>query len=581
MNMRWAWTLPVLTLATALASGPVRGQTTGAPMGGSNYAAAGQVPVDPAMIAAMQAQAWQAQAYGMPAAQPAGQATYPQQAMTPMPVKGQQMTFLVPDTGMPSGSMAGAYPPAMPSMYPQGVMPAAYLAAVQAEAAPPTPAPMPMGPMPDAYGAYGYAPNDLGSPGYGPGGMPMAPTYDQGGYGGSMGPMGPMGMYNQGGYGGPMYEGQSMMDGGCPYCGGQGCQQCGGHGGLFGHHGDGSHLPNGLLGDVFGFIAPYPDGGCAAVRWFDFAVDYMMLKRDNTGRSQPFTTRGINNTIVLETDDLDFGSYRPGFRFIGAYQLGPANSVEFTYFGQFHYDANAVVRSPNANLFSVFSDFGINPFGGFAEFDQANFQQISYTSSFDSFEIDWRCRWMSPNCRYQGSWTVGARHFILDEKFRYVSVSGPNGFPTATGFEAARAQVDTDVTNNLTGIQFGSDLWICILPGLRAGGELKAGVYGNHMNVNTTAGSNLIANDFFEFQDANDVAFIGQANLLATYRINYQWTLRAGYTFLFVDGVALASENFNPRPPLVNNPFDPRVPFVNDNGNVFYHGWNVGLEFMW
>ena len=69
--------------------------------------------------------------------------------------------------------------------------------------------------------------------------------------------------------------------------------------------------------------------------------------------------------------------------------------------------------------------------------------------------------------------------------------------------------------------------------------------------------------------------------MLTTYRLNYQWTLRGGYTFLFVDGVALASENFNPSPPLLNNPFAPRVPRTNDNGSVFYHGWNVGLEFMW
>jgi hypothetical protein len=69
--------------------------------------------------------------------------------------------------------------------------------------------------------------------------------------------------------------------------------------------------------------------------------------------------------------------------------------------------------------------------------------------------------------------------------------------------------------------------------------------------------------------------------LLATYRINYQWTLRAGYQFLFVDGVALATENFNPVAPALNNPFDPREVVINDDGNVFYHGWNAGVEFMW
>jgi hypothetical protein len=43
----------------------------------------------------------------------------------------------------------------------------------------------------------------------------------------------------------------------------------------------------------------------------------------------------------------------------------------------------------------------------------------------------------------------------------------------------------------------------------------------------------------------------------------------------------LASENFNSLPPNVNNGFRPHVALINDNGSVFYHGWNVGVEYMW
>jgi hypothetical protein len=485
------------------------------------------------------------------------------------------------------------YAPAGPMYAPYAMAPAAYTGgpvAGEPTLAPQMPGQFPGAPLPDVYGAYGYVPAGGMAPGYGPppdygqggydqsGAPPMMPGYDSGyGMGGPM-PAGPMGM--------PGYGGPGM--GGCEMCGGYGCDAC--RGGFFGlfhgrHNGHGSLFPNGLLGDVLGLVAPYPDGGCAAPRWFDFAVDYMALKRDNAGRSdQVFSTLGINGIPVVTASDLDFGSYKPGFRFTGAVQVGPANSVEFTYFGQFYYDAHDRFFAPGA-LFSVFSEFGNFPFGGFSEFDRADLQRIDYTSTFDSFEVNWRKRWMAPNCRYQGSWTVGVRHFILDESLAFFSSSITNGFLTGTGAVPARTTVTTDVTNNLTGLQFGSDLWICVLPGLRAGGEVQAGVYGNHMNINNTFASNLIPaaieNQLNERLDANDVAFIGQINLLTTYRINYQWTLRAGYTFLFVDGVALAVENFNPAPPNVNNPFDPREPFTNDDGNVFYHGWNVGLEFMW
>jgi hypothetical protein len=235
-------------------------------------------------------------------------------------------------------------------------------------------------------------------------------------------------------------------------------------------------------------------------------------------------------------------------------------------------------------LYSTLGDFGVNPVLSnaiFPEFNSADFQRIDYQSTFDSFEINWRRRWMAPNCRYQGSWTLGVRHFVLDEKFNYSSISTVNTIidPNIAPFPLpARGAAITNTTNNLTGIQIGTDAWVCLLPGLRVGGEFQAGVYGNHMNINNYFFSNQVNPDVIEELQANDVSFIGQANLLVTYRINYQWSARAGYQFLYVDGVALAPENFNSIPPQVNAP---RQTFTNDNGNVFYHGWNVGLEYMW
>lgn len=557
MNMRVGWTLAVLAaLKMALAAEPAWSQ------GGPNNPAAGgadgarAAAADPAALAMAQAQAYQAQAY---------------QAQVYQAMMAQQAAMYGP---------AAMYGQA--AMYPQGMQPVAYMP-TPATVQPQTPGPFPGGPTPDVHGAYGYMPAEYGAagygqPGYGPAGYGSAgapgyapdpyaggaPAYDQSGYAGG----GPMG-------GGPMGGGPMGYD--------PNCDPNSGAWGLPGSEVNGQHLPNGLLGDVLGLIAPYPDGGCAAPRWYDFAVDYMMMKRDNSGRSQDFTSNGLNGPVVLTTNNLNFAQFRPGFRLSAAMQLMAANSLEFTYFGQFNFTSQAAVHSATGNLFSVFNGFPVIPglLGQFPEFNNADFQQISYQSTFDSFEINWRKRWMSPNCRYQGSWTLGVRHFILDEKFRYSSSSSINGFlPNVGPFVPARGQDDTDTTNNLTGFQIGTDAWICILPGLRAGGEFQGGVYGNHMNINTTIGNNIPNSGgvFREQLQSNDVSFIGQANLLATYRFNYQWSGRFGYQFLYVDGVALASENFNPTAPRVT-PL--HVPRINDNGNVFYHGWNVGLEYMW
>jgi hypothetical protein len=301
-------------------------------------------------------------------------------------------------------------------------------------------------------------------------------------------------------------------------------------------------------------------------------LDFMMLKRDDMGRNIPLVAQGIGGPIVLQTADLEFDA-EPSFRFTGQFQLAPAASLEFTYFGLFHWQDRAFVRTQAQDLFTVFSDFGQLPFGGFAELDAADYVSANYTSTIDSFEINFRQRWMAPNCRYQGSWLVGVRHFILDEQFEFLSVPRP-----------ARTRMTVDTTNALTGMQFGGDLWICLLPGLRVGSEMKAGVYGNHMNVNTTIGvTTPNVPDFIEAQDGNDVAFIGQIDLLTTWRINYQWTVRFGYTFLYVDGVALATDNFNTQPPALFTPAPatPRTPLFDDDGSVLYHGWFIGAEFMW
>jgi len=554
MNMRVGWTLAAMAaLEMALAAGPAWSQ--GGPnntTAGSQAAPASTDPAALAMAQAYQAQAYQAQAYQMQAYQ----------------MMAAQQAAMYGPAAMYGQPAMYAQPGMQPVAYSQG--PASVLVQPQA------PGPFPGGAAPDVYGAYGYAPTDYGQPGYGQpnngqpgygppgygpdpyaGGAGGAPAYDQSGYAGG----GPMG-------GGPMGGGQ---------CGDGSC-------GLPGSEVNGQQLPNGLLGDCLGLIAPYPDGGCAAPRWYDFAVDFMMLKRDNTGRSQPFTSDGINGPIVLTTNNLDFGQFRPGFRFSAAFQLMAANSLEFTYFGQFNFTSQAAVTSPTGNLFSVFTGFPINIplIAAFPEFSNANFQQISYQSTFDSFEINWRKRWMAPNCRYQGSWTLGVRHFILDESFFFASSSTANGFVPPFpigGFIPARGLSQTFTTNDLTGIQIGTDAWVCVLPGLRVGGEFQAGVYGNHTNINNVYSTNLTPGTVVrERLGSNDVSFIGQANLLATYRFNYQWSGRIGYQFLYVDGVALASENFNPLPPLLN---PPRATKINDNGNVFYHGWNIGLEYMW
>jgi len=404
------------------------------------------------------------------------------------------------------------------------------------------------------------------SPAYAPGESFVSPPADQGGMMGAPGMGSPeMGGYEMGapGMGGP-------GGGGCDHCGGAGCPHCPSLQG--GHHG-------GLFHDLFGWLAPYPDGGCGAPRWFDYSLEYMYLNRETTvSPGIDLTSAGILGPTVLSTDDLDFNASH-SFRFTAMLQAGAGSNWEFNYFGLHFFNAEASVIDDTNSLFSVFSDFGTNPFLGFEATDESDFQAIQYDSDFDNFEINFRQRWNAPNCRYQGSWLVGVRYFKLEENFFYLAQADTfNGLPGPR----QQAVFVTDVNNSLTGAQIGGDLWACIVPGVKVGGEVKAGVYGNHAGVDNLIISSSVPAPFEEDLNQTDVAFIGEANFQALYRISYNWTLKFGYTLLYADGVALAPNNFNTTPPAVLFPTpENREAFIDTNSSVFYHGFTGGVEFLW
>lgn len=420
------------------------------------------------------------------------------------------------------------------------------------------------------YGGTGYGAPGYGGPAYG------APT----GYGGA-----PVAYYMQDGsviqpvpaepgVAGP--EGYSM-DG--EYLG---------EGGYDGEY-DGEYYEDGgvaRLGDgsILGLLLPYAEGGLCTPRWFDVRVSAVQLSRDKASRRVDFSSLGIappngDPNVVLSTDNFDFDD-EWGSRVVVARQIGPGSNIEFNFMGNFNFASYAEVQDPNQGLFSVLSDYGRSPPFGFAETDFATFHSIGYSSAFNSYELMYRRRWQGRNCRLQGSYVAGVRYMQLTEDFDYKTRAAglPNTLP---GFYYMDYSVGTN--NSLTGFQFGGDAWVSVIPGFSLGAEAKVGIYGNHSHANTLIMASSIPNGFRETLRSDDAAFIGEINAMAIYRVNYHWTIRAGYDLLLIDGLALATENFNSGQPFVDNPVlaPTRVPAYNDNGQLFLHGWNIGVEYLW
>jgi hypothetical protein len=134
--------------------------------------------------------------------------------------------------------------------------------------------------------------------------------------------------------------------------------------------------------------------------------------------------------------------------------------------------------------------------------------------------------------------------------------------------------------NDIWGAQIGGDTYVCLTPRFKLGAELEAGLYGNGSKSNTRAvwreGANGGPQSLLESVEDNDVAFVAELGAIGTFRLTPRTTIRGGYQLLYLDGVALAGENFN-----VASPFSPRQAILDNNGNVFYHGATLGLNFTW
>ncbi len=193
------------------------------------------------------------------------------------------------------------------------------------------------------------------------------------------------------------------------------------------------------------------------------------MQRDAIGVPTVFATQDIDGVPVLGTDQLDF-SDRSGVRVSIALQLGAGNNIESTYLGGFNWASQAEATSNDNLLYSIMSDYGLAPFGGFTDTDQANLQRIEYSSELNSVELNYRQRWVSPNVRVQGSWLAGVRYLELAEDFRYLTIALPHGDPERSGY----MNYLVGTTNSLTGGQVGGDLWICITPGVNVGVEGEA-----------------------------------------------------------------------------------------------------------
>ena len=258
---------------------------------------------------------------------------------------------------------------------------------------------------------------------------------------------------------GPMGAGPSCEDFGsiggqelmCRHCGFRGCARCGWGLGLLA-----SNRCKGLLGR----LAPYSEGGLAAQRWFDVAVEGTAYRRDKGAAQTNYSSQGTGaNNIVLGSNSVDLDNYEYGLSVIANLQTGVGSNLEAVYFGLNQWEANAAATSTPANsptLFSFISNFGTSPLNGFDDPDRSFRHALDYESAFHNGEINFRRRWVGSYNYFQGSWLAGIRYFDLDESLTFSARGENNDTQQSNGLRFF--DYTTQVRNQLTGFQVGGDL---------------------------------------------------------------------------------------------------------------------------
>jgi hypothetical protein len=390
--------------------------------------------------------------------------------------------------------------------------------------------------------------------------------------------------YNGGGDGGEY--------GGCD--GGQGCQ--GGYPGCCPMGAGGTDPPYGydLMNDV-GVEGDLVDQ--RGPHYFDVRIESVFMQRDKTFQPNvDFTAMNVGGPVVLSSRQLDIENVNWGFRAVGRYDICPLSVVEFGYTGIFDWHDKASFTDPTNNLFSLFSRpapgtglFGTSPGGvnlpnGPNPFtERATTQSIELSSDLQTAEISYRRYWLGYIPRVSGTLLAGVRYTKVNENFQFSS-QGSEQFPQQPPQGVALAALDykEDCENNLAGFQTGGDIWISLCQGWRIGSEAKVGIYDNHSRlanrISTTPAGVQPPTLFEEFKD-DHVAFISEGSFDMVFDILPSLSLRAGYEVLFLNELVLAGDNFNQTSPYGNQ--GPREPFVNTNGDLFYHGGHVGIEYCW
>jgi len=157
---------------------------------------------------------------------------------------------------------------------------------------------------------------------------------------------------------------------------------------------------------------------------------------------------------------------------------------------------------------------------------------------------------------------AGLRYMELDEHFHVDANAG-----------ALPSTYDTFTTNRLYGGQLGVEATLLCRDRLTLEGIGKAGVYYNDSGQRTAFATGPPPVVFRAADTGERAAFSAEVGIAGSYCLTGNFSLRASYSLLYLDSVALAADQIPATNLILGRG-------ITSGGDVFYHGAMVGLEYL-
>ena len=181
--------------------------------------------------------------------------------------------------------------------------------------------------------------------------------------------------------------------------------------------------------------------------------------------------------------------------------------------------------------------------------------------------------------RLRLNWLAGIRWLRFNDYFEYATSETDTFFGTG----ADDFYYSNDVTNDLVGFQLGQFSTFCLTDRVNLIAGSRFGIYGNHMQYATRAGTafqdativgagSSYDGDPFNFRfSRTDVAFLGELDAGMAFRITRCWSANVGYRAIAASGIATAVGQIPQNFVNVND-----IGHINNGDSLILHGAYFG-----